>query len=327
MSRMDTITSEPIMRIASGFMASKFLFTASEFGLFDALDDSPADLSALAARTGLTNRSTRILADGCVALGLLDKQDGIYANSPEAGTFLTRGGLAPGLKFWDQISYRTWTSFAGTLTHGPQQTAVELPPELQAVMLEGIEAILAGPIRALIASIDVSDRHRLLDLGCGNGSWSTALVRANPGLSATLVDLPIAIGATEKHVASSGLSDRVGIVGADVLTDVLPTGHDLVMVNNLLHYFTPETNGTLLRRVADVSEPGSRLLLADFWTDATHTSPLPAALMAGEFAAHVPDGDVYSVEEISEWLGSAGWRFETHQSLAGPQSVVVATRV
>lgn len=323
---MNTLTPDPIMRIASGFMASKFLFAASEFGFFDALEDSSADLGALAARTGLTARSTRILADGCVALGLLNKSDGTYSNSAEAAAFLSRGGLAPGLKFWDHISYDTWSRFAETLAHGPRQTAVELPPDAQQVMLAGIEAILAGPTQALAASLDTSDRSSVLDLGCGLGSWSIALLRANAGLRATLVDLPIALGATDKHVSESGLADRIELVAADVLTDPLPPDHDLVMMNNLIHYFTADTNRSLLARVAEISPRGTRLVLADFWTDPTHTQPVPAALMAGEFAAHNPDGDVYSVDEITSWLGATGWSVEAHVPLAGPQSAVIARR-
>jgi hypothetical protein len=52
-----------------------------------------------------------------------------------------------------------------------------------------------------------------------------------------------------------------------------------------------------------------------------------AALMAGEFAAQVKDGDVYSVEEIGQWLPTAGWRFLEHAPLAGPVSVVAAEAV
>ena len=44
------------------------------------------------------------------------------------------------------------------------------------------------------------------------------------------------------------------------------------------------------------------MLIADFWTDPTHTQPLPAALMAGEFA---------------EWLAATGWRLIGHAPLAG----------
>src|SRR4051794_5149403 len=82
------VSPEPIMRIAAGFMAAKHLFAASELGLFEALRDAPATLEALAARTGLTPRSARISADAMVALGLLDRDDDRYLNSPLAAAFL-----------------------------------------------------------------------------------------------------------------------------------------------------------------------------------------------------------------------------------------------
>jgi hypothetical protein len=83
-----------IMQLASGFMAAKHLFAANELGLFEALADSPADLDALAARTGLTRRAARISADAMVALGLLELQDGTYRNGEAATRFLA--GPGPG---------------------------------------------------------------------------------------------------------------------------------------------------------------------------------------------------------------------------------------
>ena len=46
--------------------------------------------------------------------------------------------------------------------------------------------------------------------------------------------------------------------------------------------------------------------------------------MAGEFAVHLENGDVYSVDEVRDWLPDTGWRFVDHRALAGPQSLVVA---
>ena len=107
-----------IMQLASGFMAAKHLFAANELGLFEALADSPANLDALAARTGLTRRAARISADAMVALGLLEVQDGIYRNSKTAARFLAGpgpGDLRPFLRFWDKISYPAWTRLAEAL--------------------------------------------------------------------------------------------------------------------------------------------------------------------------------------------------------------------
>ena len=47
---MPAITPEPILKIATGFMAAKQLFAASEIGLFEALADGPASLEELAGQ-------------------------------------------------------------------------------------------------------------------------------------------------------------------------------------------------------------------------------------------------------------------------------------
>ncbi len=128
----------------------------------------------------------------------------------------------------------------------------------------------------------------------------------------------------EEQLRTTAYSDRIDVRVGDVLTDDLPRGFDAFLLANVVHYFTPETNQSILHRIRAAAEPGARLLIADFWTDPTHTQPLPAALMAGEFAIHVNDGDVYSVEEGTAWLQAAGWRYLDHRPLAGPMSVILA---
>ncbi|MDQ3569196.1 MAG: hypothetical protein M3450_05125 [Actinomycetota bacterium] len=68
------------------------------------------------------------------------------------------------------------------------------------------------------------------------------------------------------------------------MTSELPGGHDGFLVANVAHYWSPDTNVALLERIRKAASPSGRLLLVDFWTDPTHTRPVQAALMAGEFA-------------------------------------------
>jgi O-methyltransferase involved in polyketide biosynthesis len=116
------------------------------------------------------------------------------------------------------------------------------------------------------------------------------------------------------------------VLGADILADPIPSGHDVVMVNNVIHYYSPDTIRALLTRVAAAVSPGALLIAADFWTDSTHSQPVAAALMAGEFAAHLAEGDVYSVDEITSWLEATSWEVDRVQPLTGPQSAVIARR-
>jgi len=321
------VTAEPIMRLASGFMVAKHLFAANELGLFEALADSPATIDALADRVGLTRRAARISADAMVALGMLEREGDIYRNSPAAATFLagrTPADLRPLLRFWDKISYLNWARFAETLGTGSAPDVLKLSAELQEVLSAGIAAVLAGPAAALAQTVDFGASHRLLDVGGGTGSWSIAAAKAHPHLDATVLELPAVVDIARANVAAAGLTARIDVITGDAMAEPLPAGYDVFLLANLIHYWTPDGNRALLRGVRDAAAPGSRLLLADFWTNATHTEPLHAALMAGEFAVHTPDGDVYSVDEMRGWLSETGWRFIEHVPLAGPQSLIVA---
>jgi SAM-dependent methyltransferase len=327
----DVVTPDRIFEIAQGFMASKHLFAASELGLFEALGEGPVDLDGLAARTGLTRRTARISADAMVAIGLLERHGDRYANSPVAATFLagaTPADFRPLLKFWDRLSYPAWTDLAGALGRGrPAHEIFEIDDELVPVMSAGIAAATAAACHALPEVAALPAGSRVLDIGGGTGSWSIALAAADPALTATVFEIPDVAGVAKEQLRASAYSDRVDVHAGDVLTDDLPRGFDAFLVANLVHYFTPETNQSILRRIRAATEPGARLLLADFWTDPTHTRPLPAALMAGEFAIHVNDGDVYSVEECAAWLTATGWRLTGHAPLAGPISLVTAEAV
>lgn len=324
----DAVGPDRIFQLAQGFMASKHLFAASELGLFEALGEGPTDLAGLAARTGLTARTARISADAMVALGLLERQGDRYANTPVAATFLsgaTPADMRPLLKFWDRLSYPVWTDLAGALGRGrPARQVFDIDEDLVPVMSAGIEAATAGACRTLPAVAGLPPGSRILDIGGGTGSWAIALAQADQALTGTVFELPEVAAVAAERLRAAGLSSRIGVVAGDLLTDDLPRDHDAFLLANVVHYFTPETNRSVLRGIRDVAEPGARLLLADFWTDPTHTQPLPAALMAGEFAIHVNDGDVYSVQEGAAWLAETGWSHTGTAPLAGPISLVVA---
>lgn len=323
------VAPDRIFELATGFMAAKHLFAASELGVFEVLAEGPASLEELARRTGLSRRTARISADAMVALGLLEREGDAYHNGEVAAAFLA-GGTAPDLRpflcFWDQISYPAWLALVDVLRGGPH-LPVELDEAKQEVFSAGVEAIQASATRAFATSYDFTPHHRLLDVGGGTGSWSAAVARRHRHMVATVVDLPAVANLARQRIAAQNLSKQIAVGACDIMTDTLPEGHDVVLVANLVHYFLPEQNLTLLRRVRDAVEGGARLLVADFWTDRTHTQPLMAALMAGEFAVVMENGDVYSVEEACRWLDTTGWRFVEQLSLAGPISLVVAEAI
>ena len=89
---MSTSAPSPdhILQIGLGFWASKTLLSAVEMEVFTELAKHPEDLNTLTGRLGLHPRSSRDFFDALVALGFLERKDGIYSNTPSTDLFLDK---------------------------------------------------------------------------------------------------------------------------------------------------------------------------------------------------------------------------------------------
>ena len=327
---MAEVTPDLIFQVANGFMAAKHLFVANEVGLFEALADAPATLDDVARGLGIPRRTLRILADAMVALGFIERQGDQYQNSPVAATFLsgrTPADLRPALRYWNRLNYQRWSELEEVVrTEQAVFGTFAFSPEEQALYTAGVEAITAGTARALALAYDFSRHRRVLDVGGGTGSFLRAILGQHSALEGTLYDAPAVAALARQRLAESPLATRLRIVEGDFFTDPLPADADAVLIANVFHNFLPERNRAVLQRVWASAPDGARLLLVDFWTDPTHTQPLTAALMAGAFLLVTGEGDVYSADEIRDWLQATGWRMIEHTPLVGPASLIVAEK-
>src|SRR5262249_42109008 len=80
-----------ILQVGLGFWASKTLLSAVEMELFTELARHPEDSETIRERLGLHPRSARDFLDALVALGFLERRDGIYSNTPATEMFLDKG--------------------------------------------------------------------------------------------------------------------------------------------------------------------------------------------------------------------------------------------
>ena len=88
---------DEIMQVGLGFWPSKTLLSAIEMELFTELARHPEDGDSLRERLGLHPRSSRDFLDALVALGFLERHDGIYRNTPSTDVFLDK---ETGQWFW-----------------------------------------------------------------------------------------------------------------------------------------------------------------------------------------------------------------------------------
>jgi SAM-dependent methyltransferase len=317
----------PIFQLATAFMRSKHLFAASELGVFSALGAGPRTLAQLADELRVPPRTLRIVVDAVTALGLLTREGEAYRNGEVAQTFLSGRGPADMrafMRFFDRLSYVRWTTLGESVRLGRGVSgAFKFTPEEQELFSKGVAGATDAHAHALAASYDFGQQRRILDLGGGTGNFLTAILARHPDLLGTLFELPGAAAVAREQLAAHPHGRQISVVGGDFFKDPLPGGHDAVLLAHVIHVLPADRDVELLRLARHAVLPGAKLLIVDFWTNATHTEPLEAALMAGEFLVTGGEGDVYSVEQAQEWMRQTGWRFLEHRSLQGPVSLVV----
>jgi O-methyltransferase domain/Dimerisation domain len=223
---MPAITPEPIIKVALGFMAAKYLFTASEIGLFEALARGPANLEELTNRIAVPLQTTGIVAAALVSLGLIEQEGSRYRNSAAAATFLAGQpglDLRPLLRSQDNIGYPLWTKFSDVVRAGRGEAQFGKFDHVQQQLFSaGVEAFTAPVAAALGTTYDFSRHRRLLDVAGGTGSFLLAVLRQYPALKGTLFELPGACAVARQRLSQEPERARIDIVEGDLFKASLP---------------------------------------------------------------------------------------------------------
>ncbi len=112
--------------------------------------------------------------------------------------------------------------------------------------------------KVLLALTAPTGGQRVLDVGCGDGFLSAALVERGHRVTGLDADAPVLARARERWGAAS-----VDWVHADLMTaDLAPASFDAVVSNATLHHL-PDTRAAL-RRMAELLRPGGRLGIVGF---------------------------------------------------------------
>src|SRR5689334_17981997 len=89
--RAHAVTPDRLVELGTTYRRAKVLLSAIELDVFTVLAAGPLDAETLTRSLKLHGRGARDFFDALVALDLLERSpDDLYANTPEAETYLNR---------------------------------------------------------------------------------------------------------------------------------------------------------------------------------------------------------------------------------------------
>jgi SAM-dependent methyltransferase len=329
---------EHILQTALGFMASKTLLSATELGLFTELAKEPLDAEGVRRRFNLHPRSVRDFLDTLVALGLLERSGGWYANTPEADYYLDRnkptyaGGL---FEMANARLYGHWGSLTEALRTGQPQNETKTgqdpfdnlysTPEKLEGFLKAMTGLSLHSGKAIAEKFPWDEFDTFADVGAAQGAAPVQIALAHPHLKGIGYDLPKVQPIFEKYVAQNGLSDRVRFQGGDFFKDPLPNVQAIVM-GHILHDWNLRQKRTLIRKAYDALPEGGVLIIYEALIDDDRRQNAAGLLMSLNMLIETPGGFDYTGADCQGWLRDAGFRRTWVDHLVGADSMVIGIK-
>ncbi|MFG3252272.1 methyltransferase [Streptomyces sp. NPDC048172] len=285
-----------LARLANGRLAAEVLGTATRTGVIDLLGDGARTADEVARELDTDPGATLRLLRALTALGTLTET--ARAGTEPAGTAsaetapgevahavfaLTEMGAQlrtdlpeslhavfrlvtdPGLvRHWEHLddALRTGGSTFAATYGADIFTYLRDRPGLAAEY----HAAMGGSARQAAADVPVHyDFGRfatVVDVGGGDGTLLSAVLRAYPGTRGVLYDTAEGLARARVRMADAGLTGRCALEPGDFFA-AAPAGGDLYLLKSVLHDWDDERCGVILRNIRRAMADGGRLLVVE----------------------------------------------------------------
>jgi SAM-dependent methyltransferase len=313
-----------IAMFAPGLIDSAF-----ELGVFTALAKGPATAACLAQQLDADPHGVRILLDGLSCYEIVLREQDLdldpehrYRLAPGMAECLLPDGLyslAGRISYDRTTGWQAWKDFAHNVKRPPRNELGDYGAnQLSATDYESVARGInfwAPPIVETLCRLlgdlgwTPEESRTMVDIGCGTGIYSHLLLQHFDGLHATALDdkriVPIAL----EQAAVLGVDGRFEPFVKDFFTDDWGSGHDLVLLVNIIHLQNEAGAQELVHKAFKaVGDNGVVAIIDNIIDDRSDPQSIQNRFFR-LFAASMlvtGGGDSYSLPEYDQWLATAG---------------------
>jgi ubiquinone/menaquinone biosynthesis C-methylase UbiE len=330
------VTPERIFQFAWSFAPPLVLEAAIRHHIFDVLDSGPKSLREVQAATGASERGLRAILNFLVGFDFLRKDSsGNFSLAPDSAAFLVsskpefQGGI---IRHTSEHLLPRWLRLSEIVATGKPAQSVNSEQEGSEFFESFVTDIfpMSYPVARELAQHLALDSEvgpvSVLDLAAGSGVWGIALAQRSSNVRVMAVDWPGVIQVTRNTASRFGLADRFTFQEGDLLKADFGSGHNVATLGHILHSMGMEDSKALLKKTFHALAPGGTIAIAEFLVNADRTGPLQGLTFALNMLVNTDCGDTFSFEEISSWLGEAGFTDARALATHGPSPLILATK-
>ncbi|WP_445452941.1 methyltransferase [Flavobacterium sp. 25HG05S-40] len=336
-------TPENIMKIGTGFWASKILLSAVKFQVFTTLAEKKT-MSAIELKSHLgfksTDRNVYDFLDALTTFGFLNREGLLetaqYSNSMDTDFFLDKnkpsyiGGM---LEMLNHRLYGFWGNLEEGLMTGLPQNEIKDGEDLFDALysdadrlkefIHAMSGFQMGNFMALAQSFDFSKHKTLVDIGGSAGMLSIMVAKHQGHMNCTSWDLPPVAPIANEVIQQFQMHDRVKTDSGNFFKDEFPNA-DIITMGNILHDWDEETKLMLIKKAYNSLPEGGVLIAIENVIDADRNKNAVGLMMSLNMLIETGSGFDYTFSDFNKWTNAVGFKSTALLPLAGPTSAAIA---
>lgn len=344
---MENQTQQPspenILKIGTGFWASKILLTAVNFQLFTKLAGKRSK-SAYEIKNLLglhcSDRHVYDFLDTLTGFGFLTRdgilETAIYSNSIDSDVFLDKnkppyiGGI---LEMMNNRLYGFWGNLEEGLKTGSAQNEAKSgedffgkiykDPVSLNEFVNAMSGVQMGGFIGFAEKFDFKKYKTLTDVGGSAGLLSVMVAKHQPHMTCTTFDLPPVEPIATQTIQKFNLTDRVTARSGDFFKDSIPPA-DIVVMGNILHDWDEEIKIKLMKIAYESIPEGGAFAAIENVIDEERKHNVFGLMMSLNMLIETGKGFDYTFADFNKWAKMVGFKSTALLPLAGPTSAAIA---
>lgn len=305
-------TKTALLETSGRYWETCALHTGVKLELFTVIGGQSKNAHTVAQRIGGKTYGVETLLNALCAMELLKKEGVLYANTDFSLKYLVKE--SPDYTGFIIMHHHhlmdSWNRMSESVLSGKpcrERPAIAQETERESFLM-GMFNLAMELAPHFAGQIDLANRTRFLDFGGGPGTYAIHFCLQNPGMTATVFDLPTTRVFAERTIARFGLTDRIDFKEGSYRGDTvdLEREYDVAWISHNLHGEGPQEAGKVVAHAVSALKPGGLVFIHEFILNNDKAGPLFPALFSINMLLGTSKGRSYAEQELMAMLEKNG---------------------
>ncbi len=295
---------DSIRELAFAFQKSRLFLTAMELDVFSVIGEDGKTSEQVSNAINADKKAVDRLLNALCGIELIKKKDNKYFNQPYTLKYLVSSSpeYMEDLKHYSNL-WNSWTDLTEAVKIGKPVVNKEIHEKSDDWIRNYYNSThyrAKNEAPQIIKQINLKNVKNVLELGCGSAQYTIEILKTNPDIRATVMDIPKITDLAKQNILKENMTDRIEVISGDFFTDKIGKGYDMIILSYVIHSYSVFENIEILQKCYEALNKHGQILINENIIEDNRITPVTSSIFSLNMLLNTKSGDSYSETDV--WI-------------------------